>query len=220
MSLLSILALGFLLGMRHATDADHVVAVTTIVSRQPSLRAAARIGALWGLGHAATLLVVGGGLLVFRFVVPPHVGLGMELVVALMLVLLGALNLTSAFHRIQHAAKEEAPRAGRVRPVLIGVVHGLAGSAAVALLMLTTIRERFSALGYLVVFGVGTIGGMMMLTSAMAMPLAAAARRFGSFDRTVARATGLLSIALGIYLCYRVGYVDGFFSAHPRWTPD
>jgi high-affinity nickel-transport protein len=236
MSLLSILALGFFLGMRHATDADHVVAVTTIVSRERSVKAAAIVGALWGLGHSATLFLVGGALLVFRFVVPPQLGLGMEMAVALMLIVLGGLNLGDAFHRIEHAARgrgveirDDHPRirravlapAGRVvRPVIVGVVHGLAGSAAIALLVLTTIRERGTALEYLAVFGVGTIGGMMLLTAAMAMPLAAATEHFATFDRTMARATGLLSVALGAYLCYRVGFVDGLFSAHARWTPE
>jgi len=221
MSLLSILALSFFLGMRHATDADHVVAVSTFVGRERSARAAAVVGALWGLGHSATLLLVGGALLAFRFVIPPHVGLGMEMAVALMLILLGVLNVGDALHGIEHAAKPAASRrGGRVlRPLVVGVVHGLAGSAAIALLVLTTIRDMASAVGYLAVFGVGTVGGMMLLTWAMAVPLAAATARFATLDRTMARATGLLSIALGAYLCYRVGFVDGLFSAHPRWTP-
>lgn len=94
-SLLSILFLGFFLGMRHATDADHVVAVTTIVARERSLRAAAPIGAVWGLGHTVTILLVGGGIIVFGVVIPPRVGLTMELSVALMLILLGGLNLAA-----------------------------------------------------------------------------------------------------------------------------
>jgi hypothetical protein len=232
MPLLSILALGLFLGMRHATDADHVVAVTTIVSRERSVRAAAVVGALWGLGHCATLFVVGGALLLSRFVIPPHVGLGMEMAVALMLILLGGLNLTDALHRIEHAAEPSSDRtrahagvggSGRalrvVRPLVVGVIHGLAGSAAIALLVLTTIRETGSALGYLAVFGLGTVAGMMLLTAAMALPLAAASARFAAFDRTMARATGLLSIAFGAYLFYRVGFVDGLFTASPRWTP-
>ena len=89
MSLLAILALGFFLGMRHATDADHVVAVTTIVSRERSPRSAIGIGALWGLGHTATILLVGGAIVVFGLVIPPRLGLSMELSVACMLIVLG-----------------------------------------------------------------------------------------------------------------------------------
>jgi high-affinity nickel-transport protein len=91
--LLSILLLGFFLGMRHATDADHVVAVATIVSRERTLRAAAPIGVLWGLGHTLTILLVGGTIILFGIVIPPRVGLTMEFSVAVMLILLGALNL-------------------------------------------------------------------------------------------------------------------------------
>src|SRR3984957_12843390 len=93
-SLFSIVALGFFLGMRHATDPDHVVAVTTIVSRQRSVRHAALIGALWGLGHTITILAVGSAIIIFGLVIPPRVGLSMEFSVGLMLVLLGVLNLS------------------------------------------------------------------------------------------------------------------------------
>src|SRR5882724_3908958 len=93
-TLLSIIALGFFLGMRHATDPDHVIAVTTIVSRQRSIRQAALIGLLWGLGHTITILIVGSAIMLFDLVIPPRVGLTMELSVGLMLILLGILNLS------------------------------------------------------------------------------------------------------------------------------
>ena len=99
----SVLLLGFFLGMRHATDADHVIAVTTIVSRLRSVRAAAGTGALWGLGHTVTILMVGGAIIVFGLVIPPHLGLGMEFSVAIMLILLGVLTLTGLTGRIQAA---------------------------------------------------------------------------------------------------------------------
>src|SRR6185436_19233465 len=102
MNLAAVLALGFFLGMRHATDADHVVAVSTIVSRQRTLRAAAPIGMLWGVGHTLTILLVGGAIILFGIVVPPRLGMGMELSVALLLVLLSALNVRSVL-RDAHA---------------------------------------------------------------------------------------------------------------------
>src|SRR4051794_6314332 len=146
MTLFAILALGFFLGMRHATDSDHVIAVTTIVSRARSARAALWVGALWGLGHSATILTVGGAIVLFGWVIPPRVGLSMEMSVAVMLIVLGAINLSGALthinqiaHRHQHAEEDESPArhvhvGGPLRPLIIGVVHGLAGSAAVALL--------------------------------------------------------------------------------------
>src|SRR3954467_12255762 len=104
MSLAAVLALGFFLGMRHATDADHVVAVSTNVSRQRTLRAAAPIGMLWGIGHTLTILLVGGAIILFGIVIPPRLGLGMELSVALMLVLLGALNVRSVLRDVRTLA--------------------------------------------------------------------------------------------------------------------
>ncbi len=102
-ALLSVILLGFFLGMRHATDSDHVVAVTTIVSRQRTLRAAVLIGALWGIGHTVTIVVIGGAIVLFSVVIPPRVGLTMELSVAVMLILLGALNLTGIMRQITEA---------------------------------------------------------------------------------------------------------------------
>jgi ABC-type nickel/cobalt efflux system permease component RcnA len=117
---LSLLALGFLLGMRHATDPDHVVAVTTIVSQQRSVARAAGIGALWGVGHTATIVLVGGAILLFRVAVPPRLGLAMEFAVAVMLVLLGARNLAGG-------ARAAAAALSPVRPVVVGFVHGRPG---------------------------------------------------------------------------------------------
>ena len=233
-TVLSILVLGFFLGMRHATDVDHVVAVTTIVSRERSVRGAALLGSLWGVGHTLTIVLVGGAIILFSIVIPPRVGLSMEMAVAVMLVVLGALNATGAMERIDeaaHAARHPGephvtphePRssglAAAVRSLVVGVVHGLAGSAAVALLVLTTLRDTRWAALYLLVFGVGTIAGMMLLTVAMVTPLALAARRMTNLPRTMARVTGLVSVALGIFLAYRIGIVDGLFTGNPQWTP-
>jgi hypothetical protein len=235
-TLLAVLALGFVLGMRHATDADHVVAVTTLVSRERSPRAAIALGALWGLGHSLTLLVVGGAIVVFGLVVPPRLGLSMELSVAVMLIILGTLNLTGAGERLRqgtsHAHAHPSPdpasfttsalgvlRRGS-RSVLIGVVHGLAGSAAVALLVLTTLDQAAWALAYLGVFGAGTVAGMMLITATMALPLKLAMERFSSAERVMARATGALSLAFGIFLAYRIGFVDGLLLGEPKWTPE
>jgi high-affinity nickel-transport protein len=235
-TLLAVLALGFVLGLRHATDADHVMAVTTLVSRERSPRAAIALGALWGLGHSLTLLVVGGTIVVFGLVVPPRLGLSMEFSVAVMLIVLGTLNLTGAGERLRqgtsHAhthAKDDSDtwtatalgvlRRGS-RSVLIGVVHGLAGSAAVALLVLTTLDKASWALTYLGVFGIGTVAGMMLITATMALPIKLAMERFASAERVMARATGALSLAFGIFLAYRIGFVDGLLLAEPKWTPE
>ncbi len=232
MTLLAILALGFFLGMRHATDSDHVVAVTTIVSRERTARGALWIGALWGLGHSATIMLVGGAIVLFGWVIPPRLGLSMELSVAVMLVVLGLMNFKSALSRIAKATQRSAnasspelsatPHAhvrGPLRPLAIGVVHGLAGSAAIALLVLTTIKSASMALLYLGIFGAGTLLGMTLLTLAMSVPLVALSRRFGNLELLLGRATGLLSIAFGLLLAYQIGVGDGLFTATPTWSP-
>jgi high-affinity nickel-transport protein len=229
-NLLALLALGFFLGMRHATDADHVVAVTTIVSRKRTLAAALPIGALWGLGHTLTIVVVGGAIVLFGVVISPRLGLGMELSVAIMLIVLGAMNVW-AFVRDVPALAHDGPdgyehREARVpfgfasvRPLLVGVVHGLAGSAAVALLVIGTIRNAAWAFAYLLVFCVGTIAGMAIITAVLAVPVVAAAERFARIHRALGVATGMASLAFGAAIAYQIGFVHGFFTAHPDWTP-
>ncbi|HVT38514.1 MAG TPA: hypothetical protein VHE78_05700, partial [Gemmatimonadaceae bacterium] len=129
--LLPLIVLGFLLGMRHATDPDHVIAVTTIVARQKTPFGAAVIGAAWGVGHTLTILVVGGGIILFGWVIPPRIGLSMEFSVGVMLIVLGLANLTGVMRRIvaQRRTGSIEHRRQLVRPLVVGVVHGLAGSA-------------------------------------------------------------------------------------------
>lgn len=232
MTLLAILMLGFFLGMRHATDSDHVIAVTTIVSRERSPLAALSVGALWGLGHTATILVVGGAIVLFGWVIPPRIGLSMEMSVAVMLIVLGAMNLSGALKGIKHAAHPhrhgeaagDSPLPhvhvrGPLRPLAIGVVHGLAGSAAVALLVLATIKSAAMAIVYLLVFGAGTVAGMSLLTLAMSLPISALSSRFGNFEERLARITGLVSLVFGLFLAYQIGIEGGLLFGTPNWDP-
>jgi high-affinity nickel-transport protein len=268
MPLLSVLLLGFFLGMRHATDPDHVIAVTTIVSRQRSVRAAAWTGVLWGLGHTLTILAVGGAIIVFGSPFP-RVGSGWSSP-SRSCWSCWILTLTGVTRRIQearagtshagghedrhvhphvhgdyvhshvhghapeaHGHVEEATPQARLdctlgqfgayqilRPLVVGLVHGLAGSAAVALVVLAVIRDPWWAIGYLLVFGVGTIAGMMLITAAVAVPFAVTARRFAWLNRHLATASGLLSLAFGLWMAYQIGVVDGLFSAVPHWSPE
>jgi ABC-type nickel/cobalt efflux system permease component RcnA len=231
--------LGLLLGMRHSTDPDHVVAVSTIVSKQRSIRQAGLIGTIWGLGHTLTIFAVGSMIILFGVVIPPRLGLSMEFSVALMLILLGVLNLTGVMQRMTSYLTRK-PLAiptiskadtlldrsiGRfgvyqcVRPLVIGIVHGLAGSAAVALLVLSTIRSPVWATVYLLIFGAGTMVGMMCMTAAMAVPLAFAGSRFTSISRGFSVASGVVSVCFGFFLVYQLGFLGGLFTSHPQWTP-
>ena len=208
---LTAIALGALLGLRHATDADHVVAVTAIVARERKLSRAAWVGALWGIGHTFTLLVVGGAIVAFRLVIPPRVGLGLEFGVAMMLILLGFANL-----RAKDGAPSDRPA---VRPFLVGLVHGLAGSAAVALLVLATIRTTVSALAYLLVFGLGTVLGMVVVTVLFAAPAMYVGARVTRLQSGIRFAAGALSIAFGLLLARELIVDGGLFSAVPTWEP-
>jgi high-affinity nickel-transport protein len=264
---LALLTIGLFLGMRHATDPDHVIAVSTIVSRERSIIKAGFIGILWGLGHTLTILIVGTAIMLFGFAIPARTGLAMEFCAGLVLILLGVLNLTGAMqwmsaklspahprvigehaHLHKHDAKlhfhwhKHAPASDHhgeslappkwldhtfgglglyqaIRPLLVGIIHGLAGSAAVALLVLSTIREPKWAVLYLVVFGFGTIAGMMLITSIIALPLSIAGARFAWLNRGMVTGSGIISLAFGLFICYHIGFVDGLFAAHPHWTP-
>jgi high-affinity nickel-transport protein len=208
MTVASTIALGFLLGMRHATDADHVAAVAATVGRERLARPAVWIGAWWGVGHTMTIVLVGSAIVLFDWIIAPRLGLAMEFGVAVMLVLLGVGNLRSHTHNIRGTAP--------ARPLLIGVVHGLAGSAAIALLVMTTIPDPARAIVYLLVFGAGTIAGMSIITMAIAAPLASFGERSAKAHALVRLATGVASVALGLVLAYRIGVINGLFAAVPK----
>ena len=241
--------LGLILGMRHSTDADHVVAISTIVSKQRSIRNAAFIGSVWGMGHTFTIFIVGSLIILFGVEIPPRAGLSMEFSVAIMLILLGVLNLTGVMQKVTSyftpasivsakLAENVASRGVKtateglyqnsicrfglyqcVRPLAIGLVHGLAGSAAVALLVLSTIHNPVWATVYLLIFGAGTMIGMMCMTAAIALPLAHAGDRFSVLSRYLGVASGMVSLCFGSFLVYQLGFVGGLFTSHPQWTP-
>lgn len=193
--------------MRHATDGDHVVAVTAIASGEQSIARAMRIGAAWGLGHSATLFLVGGTIVLFGLSIPPRLGLAFEMLVALMLIGLGAWTLSARQIGHTHSIK---------RPIAVGFVHGLAGSAFVALLVLAAIPGWVSQLAYLALFGLGTVAGMALITAGIALPFSFAK---GNVQRGIRIASGVASIAFGLILAHKVGVVDGLFAATPTWTP-
>jgi ABC-type nickel/cobalt efflux system permease component RcnA len=256
----TVILLGLFLGMRHSTDSDHVVAVSTIVSRQGSIRSSATIGLLWGLGHTLTIFLVGTAIIIFGVVIPPRLGLSMEFCVALMLILLGVLNLTGvmgwiterltpmktvfgtpqAAVSIDRASEDPGKKNRRllshielfvesiigklglyqtIRPLVVGLVHGLAGSAAVALLVLSTIKSPLWSTAYLLIFGFGTMVGMMLMTAAISIPLVYTGKKFLRINRHLTAISGFASMAFGVFLVYHIGFVDGLFTAQAHWIP-
>lgn len=210
----SVAVLGFILGLQHATDPDHLVAVATIVTRERRFRDGALVGALWGLGHTLTLTAVGTLIVALNLTLQPAMGIGLELLVALMLVVLGTLRLRDAFggfdaHPHVHpsrrflAAWRIGGRALGTRAMLVGMIHGLAGSAAISLLVLATLHSVWSAALYLVIFGAGTIVGMTMLTVVMAYPVSLTLR-LRRARRVLAVGTGAGSIAFGVVYALRL----------------
>jgi hypothetical protein len=205
------LAFGFVLGMRHATDADHIAAISTIVAGSPSARRAALAGAWWGVGHSASVLLMGGALVMLKLPMPVRLALALEFLVALMLVGLGVRSMRTRI------APKVVPT---TRPFAIGVMHGLAGSAVLALFVLGATSSVFSALVYLLCFCVGTVAGMAVITSLFAVPAIISPLRAMRFERSVRVLAGIASIAIGLALAHRVGVVDGLFAATPTWTPE
>ncbi|HET6344914.1 MAG TPA: high-affinity nickel-transport family protein [Myxococcota bacterium] len=199
MSTLSALLIGLLLGMRHATDADHVVTIATIVRLQDGVKSALRVAIVWGLGHTATFFCVGLAIVAFRWEVPALFEQATELAVALLLVGLGASHF---LRRKPNPATLVTPasESALARPFLAGIVHGLAGSAAVALLALATIHSIPGRIGYLALFGAGTVLGMCVLTVSMMMPLQVLARRGGAWLDGLRAASCAVSIVLGLVL--------------------
>jgi sulfite exporter TauE/SafE len=233
-TLASILALGFLLGLRHATDADHLAAVATLATRSRSLANTVLQGVAWGTGHTLTLMLFGGAVLVLGTIVPEHAARGLELAVGVMLVALGADALyrlqrerihfhthrhaggVAHFHAHSHRGESGAHDAARhehhhgfpARALLVGMMHGMAGSAALVLLSLEAVRSPAWGLVYIAIFGLGSILGMAALSAAIAVPLRLTAHRLGRAYHGLSAAVGLATVMLGCYMVYRIGLGD------------
>jgi ABC-type nickel/cobalt efflux system permease component RcnA len=255
-SLVAVTVLGFFLGIRHAADPDHVVAVTAIVSRYGSPWRAGVVGVLWGIGHTLTILVVGAGIVLLGWVIPPRIGLSLELSVGVMLIVLGMVNLRAVArgargghthahahgnyvhtHPHRHSPEVHPHHPGdtplarmdrlvgglrpyeMLRPLVVGVIHGLAGSAAVALLVLSAMGTSAWAVAYLVLFGLGTIVGMMLITVGIAWPITGVTPRFPALHRRLRLAAGVISVLMGLAITYQIGVMDGLFGTSPTWTP-
>lgn len=231
---LALLGLGFALGLRHALDVDHLAAVSAIVSRRAGLWRSSAIGALWGLGHTAALLAVAVVVIALQASIPPAVEHALELGVAAMLVGLGVGLLRGLWrggtvhlhvhehdgrrhvHPHVHAAGLDRDHTHHARitarPVLVGMVHGLAGSAGLMLAVLATIPQPAVALGYVGAFGVGSVGGMAAMSTLLGLPLAWAARRFARVELVLQASSAVASVAVGLWLAWDIGVQAGLLA--------
>ncbi|MDQ1557852.1 MAG: hypothetical protein QOD32_912 [Pyrinomonadaceae bacterium] len=237
LSAFAVLGLGLVFGLKHATEVDHVVAVSNIVSEQRKLWRAALVGGLWGVGHTASLVIVGAVVLVLRVAISERVASGLEFCVALMIIGLGVATFARSLrarrrvpvhlhqHRhdgLEHAhihfhetetehanatAAVVAPHSHAVtrigiKPFVVGAVHGLAGSAALTLLVLAQIPSPVVGLLYLLVFGVGSIAGMLLMSGLVGLPFVLSARKLSGLHYGLQTAAGALSICFGLWYAY------------------
>ncbi|MCA1613264.1 MAG: hypothetical protein LC800_03715 [Acidobacteria bacterium] len=240
---LTVLGLGLVFGLKHATEVDHVVAVSTIVSEHRSVMRAALVGGLWGAGHTVSLVAVGVVVLALRVAIPEWIAGGLEFGVALMIIALGVAAVARALrgradahiHRHSHGAgphvhlhfhESEAAHAGAAaphththavsrigfKPVLVGAMHGLAGSAALTLLVLTQIESPAVGLLYLALFGVGSVVGMLLMSGLVGLPFALASRRVTGVSYGLQTLAGGASIAFGLWYAYQTGIASGLLS--------
>lgn len=233
LSAFALMGLGLVFGLKHATEADHVVAISTIVSEQRSLLRSSLVGALWGVGHTISLVVVGVLVLALRISIPERAGHWLEFGVALMIILLGLIALSRGvrrrrsevhLHRHNHdgvshvhlhfhedATKHTEPLKAHshiisqigFKPLLVGAMHGLAGSATLTLLVVTQVDSTALGLLYLAVFGIGSICGMLLMSGLIGLPFVLSARKFNGMHYGLQTAAGALSVIFGLWYAYQ-----------------
>ena len=231
-SLLAVLSIGLVFGLKHATEVDHVVAVSTIVSQHRNVFHSALVGALWGAGHTASLLVITAIVLMLNVAIPERVSGWLELGVAVMIVCLGVSALTRAlrknrevhlhkhshdglshthvhFHEKEtsHAPASHSQHSHVVsrlgwKPVLIGMMHGLAGSGALTLLVLTQISSSWIGFFYVATFGLGSIAGMLLMSGLIGLPFALTSQKLTQVHQGIQTVAAVLSICFGIWYAY------------------
>jgi ABC-type nickel/cobalt efflux system permease component RcnA len=240
----ALLGLGLVFGLKHATEVDHVVAVSTIVSEHRSIYRSALVGGLWGVGHTVALMVVGLLVLVFQIAIPATVARWLEFAVALMIITLGTITVLRVlrrptnvhihrhlhqhsvegqphvhihFHEDQTKHEGAAPPHSHAisqigfKPLLVGAMHGLAGSAALTLLVLTQVQSVGLGLLYLAVFGIGSTVGMLLMSGLIGLPFAFSAKRISSLHYGLQTIAGALSIAFGLWYAYAAGVANSLW---------
>ncbi|PIC64081.1 urease accessory protein UreH [Sporosarcina sp. P13] len=218
---LSILSLGFVLGIKHAIEPDHVIAVSTIASQSKKLSRSSLAGVFWGIGHTATLFIVGIILIFLKGDIPEKWAMSLEFLVGIMLVYLGITTILSLkkIHTHGHAGEEHKGQHGHnhqhknvsyVKSMLIGLVHGLAGSGAMVLLTMSTVKSAWEGAIYILIFGAGTVIGMLFFTTIIGIPFVFSAKKL-NLNKTLTQIIGVISVSFGVYYMYSLGVAEGLF---------
>ncbi|MFC4801337.1 sulfite exporter TauE/SafE family protein [Neobacillus sp. GCM10023253] len=232
-TLLSVLALGLILGIKHAIEPDHVIAVSTIASQSKKLWQASLAGVFWGIGHTVTLFIVGIIVILMKGEIPEKWAMSLEFLVGIMLVFLGIKtiisfknihihshkhdgdveehkhvhsHINSGKHNHQHKHKKVTYLGSTV----IGLVHGLAGSGAMILLTMSTVKSVGEAAVYILIFGLGTVIGMLFFTTIIGIPFVLSKKRT-SISGSLGLFTGVISTIFGVYYMYNIGVNEGLF---------
>lgn len=228
-SALATLGLGFVIGLRHALDTDHLAAVSTIVSERKHWLSSLLVGGLWGVGHTVSLLIAGIAVIFMNLNIEKYEK-PLEFCVALMLIGLGANVLFKLarggkihFHEHEHGEHrhthphihnsnpEPEPHTHHglklgIRPLVIGMIHGLAGSAGLLLVLLATIKSTALAFGVIAIFGIGSVGGMMVMSLVLSLPLRLTANSFSRTNMAVRALAGVFSLGFGLFMAYELGH--------------
>ncbi|MCQ6275822.1 sulfite exporter TauE/SafE family protein [Bacillus sp. V3B] len=231
-TLFSVLALGFILGIRHAIEPDHVIAVSTIASQSKKLWHASLAGVFWGIGHTITLFIIGIILILMKGEIPEKWAMSLEFLVGIMLVYLGVKTILSFknihIHHHQHDGdkhkhvhshqnsgehkhKHHHKNTTYLQSTFIGLVHGLAGSGAMVLLTMSTVKNVEEAAIYILLFGVGTVIGMLFFTTIIGIPFVLSKKR-KTMSRPLGITTGIISTVFGVYYMYNLGVNNGLFN--------
>jgi hypothetical protein len=216
----SLVALGFVLGLRHALEADHLAAISTIVTERRSLLSSLLVGASWGLGHTLALLLAAVGVLLLRYQMTAGMAHALEMCVGMMLILLGANVLRTLVHRAASRSHNHATVASHShseawlvpRPLLVGMVHGLAGSAPLLLLTLAVVSSPLAAFFYIAVFGVGSMMGMAIMSVLLSVPAHLTVEHFARTHLALRGLSGLFSVALGLFIVYENSVLNRLFA--------
>lgn len=230
-----LLAFGFVTGLQHATEADHVTAVATLVSKNKRLSKASLLGALWGAGHTLTLFMAGLAVLLLAISIPIKLALSLEFGVGIVLIVLGLsvirsvrknafidsfFKMFSTQHMHPHAHgnkihvhphNHDEEHTHSHKSVIVGMIHGMAGSGALMLVVLSTVDSVMSGLAYIALFGIGSIVGMFVISTLIGLPFVFTAKRFGKMNKYIRTVAALVSIGLGISVMYEIGVMEQLF---------